>query len=145
MAETIGFLLNKIVTEQFAVIESAFKDGDDVQFGINSKYGIFDDEKVLSVFIAPAFYQNKQPFLVLEVICHFEIEESAWNEFLNKDKSKLTFPLNFVRHVTMLAVGTARGILHAKTENTPFNEFILPTINLNETIKSSVVFNLSED
>ena len=37
MSETIGFFLNKITTEQFAIIESAFKNDAEIQFNINSK------------------------------------------------------------------------------------------------------------
>ncbi len=35
----------------------------------------------------------------------------------------------------MLCVGTARGILHAKTEGTAFNDFILPAINVEELVE----------
>jgi len=38
----------------------------------------------------------------------------------------------------MLSVGTARGILHAKTENTPYNEFIIPLINVTEAVKADI-------
>lgn len=30
----------------------------------------------------------------------------------------------------MLSISTKRGVLDSKTENTPFNDFLLPTINV---------------
>lgn len=42
----------------------------------------------------------------------------------------------------MLTIGTTRGVLHSKTENTPFNSFLLPTLNVMELVKKDVVFKL---
>jgi hypothetical protein len=40
----------------------------------------------------------------------------------------------------MLTIGTSRGILHAKTEGTEFNKFILPTINVNQLVEKDAEF-----
>lgn len=145
MADKIGFSLRKITTEQFAIIESAFKDGDEVKFAVNTKYGINEKDKMIAVFVSPAFYQTESPFLVLEIACHFKIVDEAWDTFMNKSKTELNVPVGFVRHLTMLTIGTARGVLHSKTENTSFNEFLLPTINVTEIIKNGVVFDLNQE
>lgn len=42
-------------------------------------------------------------------------------------------------HLTTIMVGTARGILHAKTENTLFNQFLLPTIDVTELVTDDVI------
>ena len=42
--------------------------------------------------------------------------------------------MNFIRHLSAISIGTARGILHAKTENTAYNKYFLPTININELV-----------
>ncbi|UOB17875.1 hypothetical protein [Abyssalbus ytuae] len=142
MSDKIGFSLKKVTTEQFAIIESAFNEGEDVQFSVNAKYGINEKDKMVAVFVSPAFYQNKKPFLVLEIACHFKIDDDAWESFKNKENTKLTIPVGFIRHLIMLTVGTGRGVLHSKTENTPFNDFLMPTINVTEIVKSGVAFNL---
>ncbi|RSK40405.1 hypothetical protein [Mangrovimonas spongiae] len=145
MSDKIGFSLKKITTEQFAIIESAFKEGEDVQFSVNAKYGINEKDKMVAVFVSPAFYQDKKAFLVLEIACHFKIVDDAWESFKNKDKTKLTIPVGFIRHLIMLTIGTARGVLHSRTENTPFNDFLMPTINVTEIVKSGVAFKLGLD
>ena len=43
-------------------------------------------------------------------------------------------------HLIVLTIGTVRGILHAKTEGTKYNSYILPTINVAELIKTDIVF-----
>lgn len=142
MSDKIEFSLKKITTEQFAIIESAFKEGEDVQFSVNAKYGINEEDKMVAVFVSPAFYQNEKAFLVLEMACHFKIVDDTWESFKNKDKTKLTIPVGFIRHLIMLTIGTARGVLHSRTESTPFNDFLMPTINVTEIVKSGVAFNL---
>jgi len=145
MPDKIGFSLNKITTEQFAIIESAFKSDVEILFNIDSKYGINEKDRMIATFIAPAFSQNKIPFLVLEIACHFNIADDAWDKFTSKEKNKLILPLGFIRHLTMLSIGAARGVLHSKTENTAFNKFVLPTINVNEIVKNGISFDLSND
>ncbi|MPN63841.1 hypothetical protein SDC9_211608 [bioreactor metagenome] len=56
----------------------------------------------------------------------------------------LLVPKNFMQHLAVITIGTARGILHAKTENTPFNQYVLPTINVSEMIKDDVTFEFRE-
>lgn len=43
----------------------------------------------------------------------------------------------------MLTIGTTKGVLHSKTENTTFNHFVLPTLNGNELVKNDVVFDIN--
>lgn len=83
------------------------------------------------------FEQKEKPFLLIEIANHYKIEESAWNE-LQSSNNKLVIPKGFASHLVMLTIGTLRGTLHCKTENTEFNKFILPTINIAELIKSDV-------
>jgi len=77
-------------------------------------------------------------FLIIEVSCEFDISSEFWKEFDNKDKVRI--PKGFMAHLAMITVGTTRGILHSKTENTKFNEFILPTLNITEMITEDGVF-----
>jgi hypothetical protein len=47
-------------------------------------------------------------------------------------------PKDFIRQLLVIAIGTARGVLHTKTENTPFNRFILPVLDATNLIKEDV-------
>jgi len=42
----------------------------------------------------------------------------------------------------MHTVGTARGVLHSKTESTPFNGLIIPPINVEQIIQEDIVVNV---
>lgn len=140
----IGFAIRKVTTEQFAIIESSFDANKQFDLNIGLKFGVNKENKVISVFFLTNLIQNKKPFLVLEVGCHFNINDEAWQSFLNKDETELLLPQGFISHLVVLSIGTARGVLHCKTENTPFNEFILPTINVNTLIQKDIPIKLNE-
>lgn len=42
-------------------------------------------------------------------------------------------------HLTTITTGTLGGIVHAKTENTPYNRFVMPLVNIAEIIKDDIV------
>lgn len=136
----IGFALKKITTEQFAIIESSYKEGDVVDLKAGLRFGINFDNKIISVIFSTSLIQEKSPFLIIEVGCHFKITAEAWDSFYNESKTDLVVPRGFIGHLVMLTIGTTRGVLHSKTENTPFNSFLLPTLNVNELVKEDVVF-----
>lgn len=136
----IGFALKQITTEQFAIIESSYKEGAAIELKAGLKFGINFNDKRISVFFATSLIQENSPFLLLEVGCYFNIIKEAWEGFFNDAKTELIVPKDFIGHLVMLTIGTTRGVLHSKTENTPFNDFLLPTLNVNELVKKDVPF-----
>jgi hypothetical protein len=131
-----AFALKAIKTEQFAIIEDCFKNGEKVTF--NSKIGFGADKATttIAIFTGFRFEQNNIPFLLIETSCYFQIGEANWDTFNNN--GVLLLPKDFMRQLLMLAIGTARGVLHAKTENTPFNRFLLPILDATNLIKEDV-------
>ncbi len=140
----IGFQLIGIVTRQFAIIEDVFdKNIKQVSFSVNVDFGINNSKKIISTTVKVQFYQNKSVFLIVEISNHFIIEQSAWNNLKN-DKEKIIIKKDFATHLLVLTIGTIRGVLHAKTENTEFNNFILPTLNVSELIDTDIEININD-
>lgn len=138
----IGFALAGIKTEQFAVFEEIFVGNKKVELTTNFNFKMNDDEKRIGVYATFQFEQGKKAFIKLVVSCHFDIHEDALQEF-TKNK-EITLPLLFMRHLCVITIGTARGILHCKTEGSMLNVFILPTIDVTQLLKEDVVFNVIE-
>ena len=141
--KSVGFSLAKIKTEQFAIIKDAFTEGPDVGLDLGVQFGLNVENKILSVLFKSKLLQNKNPFLVLEVGSYFNIDKTSWEGFINKEANTITFPKGFITHLVVITIGTSRGVLHSKTENTFFNQFVLPTINVNELIKGDVILSMN--
>jgi len=138
----IGFSLQRITTEQFALFEENYKEGCIIRLGTNIKFGIDQKSKMIASFTGFKFECDQKPFIVIEACCHFKITDEAWNSMLNDLGDNLIAPKGFLSHLAMLTVGTTRGILFSKTESTCFNKFVLPTINVAELIKDDTTFQL---
>ena len=137
----IGFKLEKINSEQFAIIESSYDEcNDDIGLEAIVKFGTNAKESAIISIIKFQFEQKEKPFLIIEVSCEFSIEKGKWDEFSTDKDININIPKEFLAHLAMITVGTTRGVLHSKTENTKFNEFILPTLNVAEMITEDGVF-----
>jgi len=130
------FALGQIKTDQFAIIESAYKANEDVNLKIGLQYGSNKDEKLLSVKVSVQFEQYTIPFIIMEATCFFHIEPSDWELLIVENG--LLIPKVFITHLPLLTIGTVRGILHAKTEGTNFNGFVLPTVNVTELVTTDI-------
>ena len=135
---SVGFQLKKITTEQFAIIPEAYDDkNQDINMDLGLNFGVDTKSKVVAVFVKVQFEQQEKPFIIVEIANHFQVEEVAWDSFCT-DSKNIIIPKGFATHLLVLTIGTIRGVLHGKTENTEFNHLILPTINTTELIKTDI-------
>ncbi len=140
----IKFILQKINTDEFATIEIEPIDSNKFQLQLNFEIGFSIDKKnkALQCFLKFQYQFEKKPFIILKINCEFQIEENAWKEFSNEKTTKITFPKGFLQHLAVITIGTARGVLHSKTEGTEFNKYYLPTINVHEVVTTDKEFPL---
>ena len=128
--EALGFALKALKTEQFATFEENFAEGGKTELTTGLEFKLSKSQKQIGVYATFTFEQDGKAFIKIKVSCHFTIAPASWNASVAGDK--IVFPGGFVRHLATITIGTARGVLHAKTEGTPFNTFILPTINVQD-------------
>lgn len=134
----LSFKLVDITTDEFAILEDSYTDGENVTMGTFVNFGHDRVNRVLGAHLKFQFEQNEKPFLVISATCGFQLEESAWESLLDEDGQKLVIPEGFASHMAVIAVGTIRGILYEKTKDTPFKEYIIPPINLTDLIEKDV-------
>jgi|GEM_PF-256714 len=140
----VGFALRKISLDQFAVIKEAYKDGEKVSFDVSLDFGLNTDEKLFRVSSRIRFsHQQPQPFLLIEGSAEFSIEPEAWERFALEGEDAMVFPHGFVAHLAALTVGSLRGMLYVKTQDTIFNRFLIPTINVAEIVSEDVRFDFA--
>lgn len=141
----IGFALVKITTEQFAIIEDNFDKETEIKLHTGFRFAADSKQKLVAVFNSFTFETNGKQFLLVEAGCHFAIAPESWKKMFDSQLNKLIVPKGFLQHMAMLTVGTNRGILHSKTENTCFNQYHIPTINVAELIKQDSEFEFNND
>ena len=124
-------------TEQFAVVESSFNPHGQIDLQIGFDFEVNLESKTLSCVSKIEFLADSKVFLLIRLRTQFVIQEESFSNMVVK--GKVIIPVHLARHLAMIAIGSSRGVLFAKTESTIFSKFILPTINIQEFIKDDLV------
>ena len=138
----VGFGLRKILTEQFAIIENSFIENETIQLAFGLQFAIDAANRMIGCSTNFQFQINESPFIILKIKVEVEVEEAAWDRFVVDNQQSIVFAKDFMRHIAVITIGTARGVLHAKTENTDFNKYFLPTVNVEELVFEDISFTL---
>lgn len=139
----LGFAITNIKVVQFATTDEAYRKTGELEIQTDAAFGVAKDKKSIVVKLKFRFYKKESPFITLETACYFEINTKGWKQ-LEKEDNSIHIPKKLIAHLTVLTVGTTRGILHCKTEGTDYNKYILPTINVNQLIEEDVIFTANE-
>jgi|SRR6478672_3246452 len=135
---SISFRLFSIQTDEFATFEIGSPDGvPDLTIDVTFSSDL--NQRLVACVMGFKFSEEEKILTVLKTTCLFEIEEKSWNNSIIQE-SKYIIPKNILEHFCVITVGASRGILHTKTENTPFNKYMIPTLNITQFIPSDVEF-----
>lgn len=133
----LEFALKGMRTAQFAFFTDEFLSKEKVEYHISFDFKFDIQHRQTMVLLGLVYSQGKKMLCKLDTETSFEIRDSSWNTF-QKTESGRIIPKSALAHFAHLALGSARGILHSKTENTALHSIILPLINVLEMIKEDV-------
>ena len=125
----IKYSLRGVSIEQFATPFIPSSDDYDVNVSIPIKSNYQDHAIAIGANVQ--FLAEGKVFIVAEAFCHYQIEPESWKELSDADSSDVILPKGFIGDLARIAVSTVRGVLCAKTENTPFSKYFLPLIMVN--------------
>lgn len=133
------FRMFRINIEQFAILaENVQLEKLNIATELEIKYSL--EGKSLAIVMTFNFISEEEKVMLLKLNCEFQIQEDDWNSQIND--AKIIFPKNFIEYLVVQTVGTARGVLHCKTEGTAFNHIILPPMNVSDMINGDMIVNL---
>lgn len=141
MSNAVGFLLRQIKTEQFAFVEDMVFTKTPIDIDTKLDFSVDSQEKSIKVLASFRWRLKNNEFMKIQVSCLFLVQPDSWKDFAKPNG--IVVPKQFLTHLCIITVGATRGILHAKTEGTMFNLFMLPTINLTDFIKEDLVYPLN--
>ena len=122
----IKYSLRGVSIDQFATpFEPA---SNDFVVNINIPIKTNYQEHAIAIGANVQFVEKGKVFMVAEAFCHYQIEPDCWRELSAADSKDVVLPKGFINSLAGIAVSTVRGVLCAKTENTPFARFFVPLI-----------------
>ena len=131
---SIPYKINKIETRQFACFPEVFITSTEINVGSEFVFQQSIEKNKIICISKIRYQQAGRLLLILELACVFGIAPDGMEEL--KRESKI--PKGFLQYMASIVVGTARGVIHAKTEGTLLNPILLPPINLVELIKDDI-------
>lgn len=120
----ISFRMTQIKVEQFAILSEALpKDGN---LGVETTFAVSVDAKshAIGMRLKINYLAEENILLTLVLLCTFAIGEESWNGLVQDNT--ITIPRGFLAHMAVHTLGTARGVLFCKAEDTVFQQIILP-------------------
>lgn len=137
----INFLMKGIEIAEFAILEPNIDGIKKIRFNTGLQFGVSDENTAIVCNVIIEFLDESEKKLVkLKTDNHFKVKPEDWVEL--KEENVIIIPKNFLIHISMISVSTTRGVLHCKTENTPYSGFILPLIDVKSMIESDETFEL---
>lgn len=139
---SLGFAFVGLKTNQFATNDKAYRKTGPLDLQTRIGFGLDINERLLIVEVKFDFLKKEDaPFMQIALQGHFEINKEGWTSILDQENNTFTFPKELVTHLVVLTIGATRGVLHAKTEGSAYNSYILPTVNVGEMLNSDLIFN----
>jgi len=137
----VRFNIVRIQTEQFAIIPESYQENAEFEINHELSFGIDKtNQMVLVRKTARYLHPDRPPFLLITVACYFRIEDDSWNSLKVENTVHVQLPRDFAIHLAVTTIGTLRGILHTKTEQTPFNQLIMPPVNTLDLVPDNILF-----
>lgn len=122
------FKMFGIHLDQFAILKNESKEEIGMNVSLNFKYA--DEGRKIACVVAFNFLSDEKKVMVLGLTCEFEIQEDDWKTF--KKENEIIIPKNLLEFFAVHTIGTARGVLFCKTENTQYNYIVIPPVNVSE-------------
>ena len=132
----IPYRIQAIKTAQFAIFPDKMNLGKNVDIGTQFQFGVSKELNNVRCISTIKYSQGDNLLMVLELHCFFDVAPDGVDQ-LKKEKK---LPVDFLRYIATIVVGTARGVIHARTESTVLNQIVLPPINLVDIIKNDFEF-----
>ncbi|AFL98155.1 hypothetical protein ACQ1Q1_06740 [Ornithobacterium rhinotracheale] len=137
----IPFRLIKIEEIQLSLFEKNINLEAPVDQNVGFGFGANVEDRIIACSLSFTLEKEDKPFINIEVACHFEIEEKSFKtKLLQKDVLKID--KDFASHLAMITVGTTRGVLYAHTKSTPFEEYFIGLLNVQEMIDEDIEMTL---
>ena len=132
----IPYRIIQIKTQQFALFHEKYVNGEGV--AVKAEYEFKVHSTLCNVVCISSFNysQGENLLMTIQLDCTFAVSQEGFQQL---QESRM-IPVGFLQYLATICTGTARGVIHAKTEGTVLNTVVLPPINLLEIIKDDLHF-----
>lgn len=137
----LRFRMVKIAIKQFAILKDSF-DGKNMAINLNVGLSHSISSQLIGITASLSFISNEEKVMILELFCAFQINPDDWKQSVSG--GNIIIPKETLCYFVSQTIGTARGILHCKTEGTIYNSLVLPPFDVSNVVNEDMKINLEE-
>jgi len=138
MENAIMYKYSKMDLAQFAIFEeNVDKSVDEVQYQTEVQFSFDKLNCILCCKVTINMFQTGKQ-LLKAVLCNFFNIHAQTMETLSHD-DKVEFPIPLLIQFASLGYGTMRGVLFARTTDTPLSGYVLPPVYFDRLIDTPFV------
>jgi hypothetical protein len=138
----IEFQPQKIQLEQFEAFEDQFDPKKNTAFSVELEVLVSTQQHLIILGLWVDFHQGRKTVIKIGVRCHYLILEASWEPLFDRTNNRLVIPKAFGAHLAIQTLGTVRGILFEKTQETAFSKLILPSIDADDLFSEDIYVEL---
>jgi hypothetical protein len=136
----LSYRIVKVAIDNFNMQPQPFNNEENLGMQTSYSFQVNYDIRCIRCLSSFIFTKGEIELLNLSLSCVFNIEPSAFESMYDERKEHFKIDAYFCRYMATIAVGAARGVIAAKTEQTELSAIVLPPINLVEAIKKDAIF-----
>lgn len=128
------FRMDRITVEQFAILADS---ADKIKtFSIEVGFSYAENSRKVAVNFEFSFNEEEGKTLVMKVVCEFVFNKEDWEKACHDGVCSL--PASMLQYLASQTVGASRGILFCKCAGTPFEQKLIPPINIANIVKEGL-------
>lgn len=142
MNDILKYKISGIKTNKFSI--DPVHDIDNLQLKSYFKFKVNVEEHIVSCIGLYEYIKDGKDVMQLELECFFKVESGCFKSLIEKDT--LTLSQDILQYLATIAVGTARGEIHARCAevDSVLQDVVLPPINVTNIITSPAIFKLPQ-
>lgn len=136
----LKYKIDQIVTRGFEIKNT--DQLDKLHFSLSFRFKINAEEKVVCCISHYEYAIGDYIVMQLDLECYFQIDRRYFISLLKDDV--LTIKTDILQYLATIAVGTARGEIHARCaiEGSPLQNIVLPPVDLTQIITTPAEFTI---
>lgn len=139
---SIGFNLSKVVAERFDVFEQLFDEKqDNITLNTVLNTGFNPQNHELAFSIEVQFQQGENVFIIAQITHYYHFEKELLIK-LHLNQNSIKLQKDFAKHLIVLTIGSLRGYLKAKLEDSKLSLLHLPLIEIKKLVDKDLIVSI---
>ncbi len=133
----VQFRLTDIEEKQFVTLVNEWPQGE-MQVSNQIQFNVDTESRIVRCSVSFEYKLNDITQMILSVENTFEFSPDSWSSMYQLQGDHWLLPAGLLQHLADITLGSARGIMAARTKDMGFPTIIIPLISTQQVIKNNL-------